>query len=379
MLYIFWILFFLIVYTYFIYPLILRVIIIFLSDKKTNNIDINFTIDFVILAYNEEKVIESKILNSIEATKNIKNSKIIIVSDGSTDRTNKIVKKYLKNSKIKLYEFKRLGKSQAINKIIPKLNSEIVVFSDANIEYTNFTISNLIKPFINEKVGCTCGKLVFRNPGNIISGKGESMYWKYENTLKKLESRIGYVSGATGAVYAIRRNLFKQLPNNCINDDFTISMKIIEKGFKCIYTENAIVYENVAPSVKSEFKRHIRDATGHYISIIHLYKLINPFLGLRSFIFWSHRLLRWSVPFFMIFIFISNIFLLNLDFYFSIFLTQISFYFLALVGLIFHNKKKLSFVFYVPFYFTNLNFSLLVGFFNSLFYKQSGMWNSTQR
>ena len=155
---------------------------------------------------------------------------------------------------------------------------------------------------------------MFRNPGKIISGKGESFYWKYENNLKKFESKIGYVCGATGAVYAIRKSLFVDLPKNCINDDFTISMKVIEQGFKCIYSEEAIVYENVAPSVESEFKRHIRDATGHYISILHLKKLLNLFKGMSSLIFWSHRIIRWLVPFFLIIIFILNTKFINNDF-----------------------------------------------------------------
>ena len=98
-----------------------------------------------------------------------------IVSDGSTDNTNNIIKKFLYNKKLNFLPLERSGKSQAINKAISHLNGDIIIFSDANIEYTSKTISNLLKPFSEDKVGCSCGKLVFRNPGKIISGK-ESLF-----------------------------------------------------------------------------------------------------------------------------------------------------------------------------------------------------------
>jgi biofilm PGA synthesis N-glycosyltransferase PgaC len=375
----FWFLFFLVFYTYILYPLILRLLAIFYVQKKDYSNNSILKIDFVILAYNEEKVILEKILNSLECLKRIKGAQLWLVSDGSTDKTNEIVTSLIDYPNFHFVPLKRSGKSQSINRVIPLLNGDIVVFSDANVEFTESTIPNLLKPFSNNDVGCTCGKVVYRNPNNVISGDGESFYWKYENEIKKLESIIGYVAGATGAVYAIRRNLFKILPPNCINDDFTISMKIVESGFKSLYVEDAIVYENVAPTVKDEFKRHIRDATGHYISIFHLLKLINIFLGLRSIIFWSHRLIRWSVPFLLIFLLISNISLLSNKIYLLLFYIQILFYLLAIFGTFILKNKKVTLLFFIPYYFCNLNLALLLGFFNSIFVKQKGIWESTPR
>ena len=378
MILIFWISIFLIIYTYFLYPLLLKIISRFFKSKDYKS-NLNLKLDFLIMAYNEEKVIESKILNTLKILEGFKYANIWIVSDGSSDKTNEIVKSYEKNKLINFVALERSGKSQAINKIIPKLKGDVIIFSDANIEYTTETISNLIKPYSDINVGCTCGKLVHRNPGNIVSGEGESFYWKYENNLKKIESKIGYVSGATGAVYSIRRNLFKKLSKNCINDDFTISMNVILKGYKCIYVEEAIVYENVAPTIKAEFKRHIRDATGHYISIIHLFKLINPFLGFKSLIFWSHRLIRWSVPFLLLGLFLINFLISNHPLYRLILICQFIFYFLAILGVVFSGKSKLPTLIFLPFYFCNLNLALFLGFLNSIFFRQNGMWNSTNR
>ena len=200
---------FLVIYTYFLYPFILWLISNRYKLHKTQT-NYNIKLDFLIAAYNEEKVISWKIENTIKALKKFKNAKIWIVSDGSTDRTNEIVKKYSsENSIVNLIELKRSGKSQAINIAIKHLKGEYVIFSDANTLYSPTTVENLTAPFIDNTVGCTCGKLIYQNPDNVVSGKGESFYWKYENELKKLESKIGYVSGATGAVYSIRRKLFK--------------------------------------------------------------------------------------------------------------------------------------------------------------------------
>jgi cellulose synthase/poly-beta-1,6-N-acetylglucosamine synthase-like glycosyltransferase len=169
------------------------------------------------------------------------------------------VKKYTEaQADIHLLEFPRTGKSVILNQAMNLLNSEVVVFSDANTEYSTDAVKRLVRHFEDPDVGCVSGRLIYRNPGETISGKGESIYWKYETALKKMESKLGYVAGANGAIYAIRRDLFEPFPPRTINDDFTLSMKIVMKGFKCVYDENAIVYEDVAPTMQSEFNRHVR-------------------------------------------------------------------------------------------------------------------------
>lgn len=377
--YIFWVSVSIIFYTYFGYPILLMAIEppkrVNLSDFR--NWDIKF--DFLVLAYNEEKVIKKKIESSLLILKNFKNAKLRVVSDGSTDMTNTICDSFASNPQFVFSALPRSGKSQAINKIMNSLEGEIVVFSDANVEYSEDTLINLLKPYKNSEIGFTCGKVIYKNPGEIVSGKGESFYWKYENFLKKQESKIGFIAGATGAVYSIRKNLFLPLKFNCINDDFTISMNVIKQGFKSEYTEDAIVYESVAPTVEAEFNRHIRDATGHYISLLHLRSLLNPFLGMPSFVFWSHRVFRWLVPFLLIFLFILNSLMLKHQLYQLIFYLQILFYSLALFALLFRKTGKLPFFIFIPFYFCNLNAALFIGFIKSLYIRQNGMWESTKR
>ena len=293
-----------IVYTYIGYPIVLYLWSNLFDVKRKNEGRADYawpTVSLLIAAYNEEKVISAKIENCLMLDYPKDLLHIWVASDGSSDNTNRMVKKYTEaQAHIHLLEFPRTGKSGILNQAMKLLNSEVVVFSDANTEYSADAVKRLVRHFEDPDVGCVSGRLIYRNPGETISGKGESIYWKYETALKKMESKLGYVAGANGAIYAIRRDLFEPFPPRTINDDFTLSMKIVMKGFKCVYDENAIVYEDVAPTMQSEFNRHVRDGAGHYIAVVHLLGLLNPLLGLRSFIYWSHRIFRWMVPFLLI-------------------------------------------------------------------------------
>lgn len=381
--FVFWVSIGILFYAYLGYPLALFIIIKLLPSEGsvTSKGKTWPKVSILIAAYNEEKVIKSKMENCLGLDYPSELLDIWIASDGSSDCTNEIVKEYVKsNHRVHLLEFPRSGKSGAINKAILQIKSEIVVFSDANTEYDPNSIKKLILHFAHPQVGCVCGRLVYRNPGEVLSGKGESFYWRYETALKKLESKIGYIAGANGAIYAIRRLLFEPLPTKTINDDFTVSMKIVEKGFKSLYEENALAYEDVAPNMESEFKRHVRDGAGHYIAIGYLLKLLNPFLGVRSLIYWSHRIFRWVAPFILILAFIINLFLINSFFYHKLFFIQVIFYVIALIGLFSVRKnKKLPFFMYIPFYFCNLNAALLCGFIRVITGVQKTTWESTAR
>lgn len=338
------------------------------------------SVDLLIAAFNEEDVIEAKILNSLslDYPENLYN--IYIASDGSSDHTNDIARRYAeKYANVHLLDFPRMGKSGVLNLAVQKLKAEIVVFSDANTEYAFDSLKKLVSHFSRKCVGCVSGRLIYRNPGQILSGAGESFYWRYETVLKKLESNIGYIAGANGAIYAIRRLLFEPFPKNTINDDFTLSMKIVLHGKRSIYDETALGYEDVAPSMESEFRRHVRDGAGHYIAITHLVGLLNPFLGIRSFIYWSHRIIRWIIPFLLILIFCINYFLIGTKFYLLIFIIQIIFYSVALIGWLLSNYVKLPFFVYLPFYFCNLNLALFIGFLKAITRKQKPKWEATSR
>jgi len=377
---IFWFCIFLVFFTYVLYPIILLLITKAFKTRSVQSLGSLPSVTMLIAAYNEERVIEKKLENCLSLDYPGDLLQIIVASDGSDDNTNVIVEKFsLKHKSIKLISCPRIGKALVINEAMQNIDSELVIFSDANTEYEKNAIEELSKYFFDERTGCVCGRLIYRNPGEIVSGKGESFYWRYETNLKILESRLGYVAGANGAIYAIRRKLFEPLPVGTINDDFTISMNIVKKGFKCLYEENALAYEYVAPAIVGEFWRHVRDGAGHYIAIGHLLGLLNPFLGIRAFIYWSHRILRWLVPFMLILLLAVNIFLAGIKFYQYVLFLQVLFYALAVGGLLLVKYKRIPFVIYAPFYFCNLNLALFMGFLKAVFGKQGSAWERTER
>lgn len=378
----FWVCIAIVVYTYLGYPVLLAAVRgIFRKNRRIHHETEDLPrVDILIAAFNEEKVIGRRVKNCLELDYPADKLNVWVVSDGSRDLTNEIVRSCAAQDKrIHLIELERTGKSGAINKAILSLTGDLTVFSDANTEFEPQAVKMLVRHFQDTAVGCVCGRLIYRNPGGIMSGKGESLYWRYETLLKKLEGNLGYVCGANGAIYAICRELFETLPPGVINDDFTISMKIVEKGYHCLYEENAIAYEEIAPTMQSEFKRHVRDGAGHYIAVTHLLGLLNPFLGIRSCVYWSHRILRWVVPFVLMGIFWMNALMLDKPFFQAVFTLQCLFYALAVAGLWTAQYKKIPFVFYVPFYFCNLNAALFMGFLKAVFGRQKTAWESTER
>ncbi|MBI5469362.1 MAG: glycosyltransferase family 2 protein [Deltaproteobacteria bacterium] len=339
-------------------------------------------VSLVIAAYNEEKVIDDKIRNSLEIDYPEGLFEVWVASDGSDDGTNGIVRKWAgKDGRVRLLELPRSGKSEAINRAMERISGEIAVFSDANTVYSPDSIKRLVRRFNDPRAGCVCGRLVYRNTGRAASGRGEGLYWRYETFLKVLESRLGFIAGANGAIYAIRKGLFEPLARGTINDDLVISMRIVRKGCRSVYEDKAVAYEDVAPTVGSEFRRHVRDGAGHYLAAVHLIGLLNPFLGTRSLIYLSHRVLRWGAPFLMIAMLFANIALKGEPFYALLLIPHIGFYLLAFAGFFVIKTLPwpLPFFVYGPFYFCNLNLALFFGFLKALTGSQGAAWERTER
>jgi len=380
----FWVGVALLLYTYAGYPLILMALGRFFAAEAIRHEMSGDApgVSIVVAAYNEEAVIEAKVRGALALDYPADRLDVWIASDGSTDRTEEIVRGLERESgRVHLLSYPRTGKSGVLNKAMEEAGGDIVVFSDANTEFTGGAVARLVERFSDRRVGCVSGRLVYRNPGEVTSGQAESLYWRYETALKKMENRLGCVAGANGAIYAIRRELFTPLRPGTINDDFVISMRIVEKGYRCVYEEQAVAFEDVAPDMESEFKRHVRDGAGHYIAVAHLWRLLNPLLGVRAFIYWSHRVMRWSAPFMMIGLWAANI-ALALDgrpFYAGLLAAHTAFYVMAIAGFVASRSGSMPFFLFVPFYFCNLNLALLCGFAKVVAGTQKSTWERTER
>jgi len=250
--------FFTITWTYILYPIFIWI----LSFTKKSDFIKNVTkkkISVIVAAHNEEKVIEEKLLNSLNINYGELDWELIIVSDGSKDDTENILKKYSKMvDKLKVLAYQpRQGKSSALNKGVSECVGEILVFSDANVFLDENAIKFLINHFSEESVGAVCGKVSLKSSEK-DEIEGESLYMKFENWIQTSESNFYSMIGTDGALFAIRRELYRALENNLILDDFALSMEAILAGKKIVYAKNAIATEIVIPSVQNEFKRKSR-------------------------------------------------------------------------------------------------------------------------
>ncbi|MBK9382003.1 MAG: glycosyltransferase family 2 protein [Chitinophagaceae bacterium] len=377
---------FMLLYNYVGYAIIAYIII---KIRKKKDKDINSkdtftpTIAFIVAAFNEEDCIEEKIKNSIAQDYPINLIDFIFIADGSTDKTTEIIKQY---PQIKLlFQPERKGKSAALNRAVLSTNNDILIFTDSNTILNRDATKNIIRHYADPKIGGVAGeKKVIRNSETgDQTGLSEGIYWKYESTLKKIDSEFYSVVGAAGEIFSVRKKLYENIPDSVILDDFIITLKVAHKGFRVIYEPDAFAIELPSFSLTDERKRKIRIAAGGFQAIGILRALLafwkQPKL---SFLYISHRVLRWTIsPICLFLAFISNLILsLSLDGYiFKIcFFFQLTFYTLALIGSIKKINTK-SKIFNIAYYFVFMNICVVLGFFRFLKGKQPVTWEKAKR
>jgi cellulose synthase/poly-beta-1,6-N-acetylglucosamine synthase-like glycosyltransferase len=340
-------------------------------------------ITLIIAAYNEENFIEEKIKNSLALNYDKNKLKIYIVTDGSSDQTVTIVAKYPEITHF--HESKRGGKIAAVNRVMKHVNTEIVVFSDANTLINPDGLMKIVKHYANPEIGGVAGeKRILNEAKDDLAGKGEGFYWIYESMLKKIDSRFYSVVGAAGELFSVRTNLYEHPGDNVLLDDFIISLNVCMKGYKIAYEPNAYALENPSFSLKEEQKRKIRISAGGFQSIFMLKELLKFWKYPKlSFLYISHRVLRWAIcPFLLPLILILNLLQLitNYDIIFLItMLLQVSLYSFAITGYIlakFNIKIKL---FQFAFYFVFMNVMLYLGLYKFLKGNQSVLWDKAKR
>jgi poly-beta-1,6-N-acetyl-D-glucosamine synthase len=339
-------------------------------------------VTLVIAAYNEEEFIESKIKDTLQLDYPKDKLSLLFVTDGSSDRTPDIIRRY---NEIKLFhEPERKGKIHAVNRVMKYVETPIVVFCDANTFLNSQCIRNIVRHYADDKVGGVAGeKRIFKKAEDNASGAGEGLYWKYESFLKKKDAEVYSVVGAAGELFSVRTALYEPPAENMIIEDFYLSLRITEKGYRFMYEPDAIATETASASVKEEWKRKVRICAGGFQAMRLLKSLLNPFKhGILSFQYFSHRVLRWTLaPFFLPIVFVSNLALALTGhwFYLLAFVGQIVFYALAYLGYINRDKKISIKGFFVPYYFCVMNFSVYAGFRKYVRGQQSVIWEKAQR
>ncbi|MBV6511513.1 MAG: hypothetical protein FMNOHCHN_00994 [Ignavibacteriaceae bacterium] len=279
-------------------------------------------------------------------------------------------------------DVERKGKISQVNRTVKKAIGEILVFSDANSMFNSDSIKNLVRHFADSQVGCVAGEKRIRKNENSSSGEGEGFYWKYESFLKKIDSQIYSTMGAAGEIYAVRRNLMERgVPENAIIEDFVLSMKLVEDGYRIVYEPEAYAEEDPTVTITDEYKRRARISAGGFQSIVLLRKLLNLFsYRMASFQYISHRVLRWAVvPFLLPALFILNLFLLDNPVYLVLMVLQVIFYLLGAGGYVLEKRHKKIRIFNIVYMFLMMNFSAYAGLKRFLSGKQSTLWEKAAR
>jgi len=383
----FWISLFIVFYAFIGYGLLLFILVKikrFISGKPVLPPAVNLPgCTLIVAAYNEEAFIEQKIQNTLGLIYPDDKLKFIFVTDGSTDDTAAIVSKYPQI--VHLHNDARMGKMAAVHRARAIVDTDVIVFTDANTFLNAGAMVNICRHYADPKVGAVAGEKRVASTEAADATAGEGFYWKYESKLKAWDSELYSVVGAAGELFSVRTELYQPVPSNAIIDDFMISMLIAKRGYKIVYEPEAYASETASEDVKEELKRKIRIAAGGLQSIIWLKSLLLPFkLPLLSFQYISHRVLRWTVvPFLMILVLILNILIVcrgDAGFiYRLILLGQIAFYGTSVLGWILMAQQIKIKIFFIPYYFSMMNYAVIRGIFRYLTGNQSAVWEKAKR
>lgn len=279
-------------YIYLGYPLVLAGIARLWPARIDRDDRYSPEITLLISAFNEERVIEAKLDSSLAQDYPPELLKIIVVSDGSTDATNELVSTYAPRG-VRLIAFdSNRGKISALNDAMTQIRSEIVVFSDANVIYDRNALRKLVRNFNDPSVGVVSGKVMLLNDA-LSYGTSEKIYYCIEHFIQEKEGATGTLVGADGAMYAIRRELFRPPPADTILDDFVISMSIALQGYRVIHEREAFGFERNLLELDEEFRRKARIISGGFQCLLRSDTIPTSSQPLLLFNFISHKLLRW--------------------------------------------------------------------------------------
>lgn len=290
------------------------------------------TVSIVMVVRNEAQVLDRKLRNLLNLDYPPDLSEIIVVSDGSTDATEQILLQYSANSRIRvLLNSEPRGKASGLNQATALAKGEIVVFTDARQSIEPGAVMSLVQSFADPVVGCVSGELMLGDPDKGETDRGFGLYWRIEKKIREMESISGSVVGATGAIYAVRRQLLVPIPEGTILDDVFLPMQVARQGFRVTFDPDVRAWDTADLGAGREFARKVRTLSGNYQLLQLAPWLLSSSNPLR-FEFISHKLMRLFVPITLCSLFISDL-LIPQPFYRVVLLLQIVFYMLSGIAL----------------------------------------------
>jgi cellulose synthase/poly-beta-1,6-N-acetylglucosamine synthase-like glycosyltransferase len=386
----FWICIFLVFYTYLGYGMLLWLLVKIkrivrghttLPDLPADDALPHIT--FLVCAFNEQDVVDQKIQDTRQLDYPQDKLHLMWVTDGSTDDTNKRLAQYPDVQVV--YTPERRGKTAALNHGLSLVNTELCVMTDANTMVNAEALRHIVRCFLDPKVACVAGeKRVIARDATQTAAEGEGLYWRYESTLKKLDSELYSTMGAAGELNAIRTALYQPMPENALLDDFVMSMRMVDAGYRIAYTPDAYAMEYGSADLNEESKRKRRIAAGGLQSSWWLRSMLNPFRHfVVAFQLLSHRVLRWTItPIALMALIPLNVLLVFMNagtVYTVCWLLQLLFYGAAFLGWYFAQHGRKNKLLYVAYYFLFMNFNVFRGMHYLRTHQGGGTWEKARR
>lgn len=367
------------VYVYAGYPILIAILARLRPRPVRTGPDLP-TVSFIIAAYNEQDAIADKLRNTLAFDYPPEKLEIIVASDGSTDRTDEIVRTEF-GDRVKLVHVSgRVGKTMTQNEAVKTATGEILGFSDSTTVYRPDALRQLVKNFTDPTVGSVTGSVVYGTDAAASVDQGRAMYWNYESILRRNESRFHSVLGNAGCCYALRRKLYTPLQADAISD-VAQAVRAVQQGYRAVVDDDALVFEPPeSRTIDSELRRRARVITRglrvKWMLRDFFNPLVHPWFTLQVL---SHRVLRWSVPVFLIIAFVANLFLLDRPFYLLLFLGQVALYGLSGIAYLAEQRHVQLPSFAVPFYyFCLVNVAPLMAFRNLIRGERAVTWETGQ-
>jgi biofilm PGA synthesis N-glycosyltransferase PgaC len=376
--FIFWASILAVVYTYVGYPVLIAMIAAILPQQKR---DPNFrpSVTLIVPAHDEEKWIQQKIENTLKLDYPRELLRIVIASDGSTDRTVDIVRAF-EGQGVEVAAFReRHGKQDMLNTLGPQAGSDVLVMTDTHVLLQPDALAILVSHFADPRVACVTGRRLCIEQKGVPQGPGESMYWRYEAWIKRNESRVRSCLGANGQLYAVRRSVFPHVEK--VGEDFYIPMKIIaDTDLRVLYEPEAVCFTPAAANLTIEFERKTRAHVSFLLTLPMLAELLVPW---KSHVWWqyvSHHVMRMTVPVALLGTLAAALHLAPASpWYLAAAISQVIFYVLAAVGFVLARRHVRWKIFYVPFYFTFANLAIAKALLRWPRKKYDYAWKRTER
>ncbi len=344
---------------------------------------------FITCAFNEADCIETKIANSIALDYPSDRILFLFVTDGSSDATPELVHGFPFPPGIRwlhLHEPERRGKIAAFQRAMEQVTSPVIVSTDANTLLNPEALLRLVAHFNNPQIGAVAGEkriAMDNNTHGAANSAGEGIYWRYESTLKRWDAELWSVVGAAGELFAFRLEAYEKVPADTLIEDFYLTLRIAQKGWRVAYEPGAYAVETASASVQEELKRKVRIAAGGLQAIARLAPLLNVFrYGVLSVQYISHRVLRWTLaPALLPVILLLNLALAQSGrlIYQLLLAGQMAFYAAAVLGYFFEKRHVRVKAFFVPYYFCVMNYAVYAGFLRLLGGRQTVLWEKAKR